>query len=68
MELTTRNAGEKKMTMPGSGRQAGGGITLWAGASRLSVLGRDCKELREERQTRGTQEGRGAQSSPGNLL
>lgn len=50
----------------------------WVGGGWGYSVGRDIKsecpgwrllkELQEERQVRGTQEGRGAHSSPGNLL
>lgn len=46
--------------------EGGSGATLWGGASKLRPGWRELKELQEERQP-GSQEGRGAHSSPGNL-
>lgn len=71
MTANLQDAGKETVTMPGSGGLG------WVGGWGYSV-GRDIKsecpgwrllkELQEERQVRGTQEGRGAHSSPGNLL
>lgn len=43
------------------------GAILWARASTASALGEDRQKSPSKRQMAGTQEGRGAHSSPGNL-
>lgn len=45
----------------------GVGAILWARASTASALGEDRQKSPSKRQMAGTQEGRGAHSSPGNL-